>query len=279
MTITDFNFPKDTFGYVPGAVPAKMVYSMTQPLNPVEGLWWVQTTSPSDPVESIYFYTGTEWLFFGLGAGVIVSETQPSNPRQGVRWFNPNEPVIYVWYFDGTSGQWIEETSQSTDGGIREDLKVLNSTVQIAGVQAQTLISRIEALEQRASLGALQNYTPVVLGNLTPGVGTYTSQVGIFYTLGDLVFFSASVTYTAHTGSGTLQVSLPNQAAAFDGRIALSVDYNYLNVGAGRQCVAFVTGDASSATILGADPSGGSANNVFDTAATITISGFYRRVL
>lgn len=222
------------------------------------------------------------WQIYTVGSGrTIVSETQPptSYGAQGLRWYNPTLPATFVYYDDGTSGQWVEESSQSTDGGIREDLKLLNSTVQIAGVPAQTLVSRIEALEQRASVGTLQSYTPVVLGNLTSGTGTYTSQVGNFYTLGDLVFFSASVTYTAHTGAGTIQISLPSQAAAFGGRVALSVDYNSFNVGTGRQCVAFVTSGSTAATIFGADPSGGAVSNVFDTAATITISGFYRSVL
>lgn len=125
MTIqTEFNFPKDSFGYVPGAVPAKMVYSLTEPQSPVEGLWWVKAASTESSVEDIYFYTGAAWLYFGLGAGTVVSETQPQNPRQGMRWLNMSLPAIFVYYVDNDSGQWVEEAHEGVDGGLRSDLGV-----------------------------------------------------------------------------------------------------------------------------------------------------------
>lgn len=132
---SEFNFPKDAFGYIPGAVPAKMVYAQTQPSNPVEGLWWVQT-AVSGAVENIYFYTGSQWLFFGMGSGSVVSETQPNNPREGMRWFNPSVPAIYVYYYDGDSGQWIEEMTQGVDGALRNDLASTTSTVPVGGSPA-----------------------------------------------------------------------------------------------------------------------------------------------
>lgn len=142
---SEFNFPKDAFGYIPGAVPAKMVYAQTQPSNPVEGLWWVQT-AVSGAVENIYFYTGSQWLFFGMGSGSVVSETQPVNPREGMRWFNPSVPAIYVYYYDGDSGQWIEETTQGVDGALRNDLAAVTSTVSIAGVPSSALVAKVKYL-------------------------------------------------------------------------------------------------------------------------------------
>lgn len=87
------------------------------------------------------------WQIYTVGSGrTIVSETQPpiSYGAQGLRWYNPTLPATFVYYDDGTSGQWVEESSQSTDGGIREDLKLLNSTVQIAGVQAKDIARNYE---------------------------------------------------------------------------------------------------------------------------------------
>lgn len=113
MTIqTEFNFPKDSFGYVPGAVPAKMIYSMSRPENPVEGLWWVKVDTQNN-IEGVYFYTKESWLFFGLGVGVVISESAPENPRQGMRWLNMSIPAIFVYYFDGDQGQWVEETNEA----------------------------------------------------------------------------------------------------------------------------------------------------------------------
>lgn len=156
MTIqTEFNFPKDSFGYVPGAVPAKMVYSLTEPQSPVEGLWWVKAASTESSVEDIYFYTGAAWLYFGLGAGTVVSETQPQNPRQGMRWLNMSLPAIFVYYVDNDSGQWVEEAHEGIDGALRSDLQDVNSTVSIAGVQAKNLARKYNELVSIKDFGVL----------------------------------------------------------------------------------------------------------------------------
>lgn len=73
---------------------------------------------------------------------VYVGETAPVG-FNGMRWYNPSIPRTYIYYEDGTSGQWVEESSESTDGGIREDLKLLNSTVQIAGVPASQVVGEL----------------------------------------------------------------------------------------------------------------------------------------
>lgn len=47
MTTSEFNFPTNAFGYVPGTIPAKVVYAPTAPTNPVEALFWMNT-APGD---------------------------------------------------------------------------------------------------------------------------------------------------------------------------------------------------------------------------------------
>lgn len=88
---------------------------------------------------------------------VYVGETAPAG-FNGMRWYNPTIPRTYIYYEDGTSGQWVEESSESTDGGIREDLKLLNSTVQIAGVQ-----SRYIARKHKAFV-TVEDYSDLVVG-------------------------------------------------------------------------------------------------------------------
>jgi len=44
---SEFNFPTNAFGYVPGTIPAKIVYADTAPTNPVEALFWMNT-APGD---------------------------------------------------------------------------------------------------------------------------------------------------------------------------------------------------------------------------------------
>lgn len=55
------------------------------------------------------------------GAGSYIGEVAPLTPIEGMRWYNPTVPTTFIYYTDGDSGQWIEEASQSTDGGLRND--------------------------------------------------------------------------------------------------------------------------------------------------------------
>lgn len=58
------------------------------------------------------------------------------------------------------------------------------------------------------STPTVQTYIPVVTGDVA-GVGTYTLQVGTYVKTGNLVNFTASVGWSAHTGTGGLRISLP----------------------------------------------------------------------
>jgi hypothetical protein len=52
-------------------------------------------------------------------------------------------------------------------------------------------------------------WTPVLIGATTAGVGTYTSQVGYYTKIGNIVRFALNLWWTAHTGTGGMRVSLP----------------------------------------------------------------------
>lgn len=54
-------------------------------------------------------------------------------------------------------------------------------------------------------------YTPTYLGGTTPGVTTYAAngQVGRYTRIGGLVFFRGRTEWTAATGTGNAQISLP----------------------------------------------------------------------
>lgn len=49
-------------------------------------------------------------------------------------------------------------------------------------------------------------FVPTVLGSVSAGVGTYTSQQGYYTKIGVLVTINAEVVWTSHTGSGDLQM-------------------------------------------------------------------------
>lgn len=50
-------------------------------------------------------------------------------------------------------------------------------------------------------------FTPVIEGAVTAGVGTYTTQLGVFTRIGNRVFFTINLAWTAHTGSGDMLIA------------------------------------------------------------------------
>lgn len=132
-----------------------------------------------------------------------------------------------------------------------------------------------------ASLGVYQgvcSYTPVLSGSTTAGVGTYSLQDGKYtFTDDKTVLFSASLTWSAHTGAGGIRISLPHNLDNLGTRVPLNVYYADLSVGASKEVGAFVGTTGNVLAVRALDPAGGVALEFFDTAGTINISGFYRR--
>ena len=52
-------------------------------------------------------------------------------------------------------------------------------------------------------------YTPTYLGGTTPGATTYTTQLGHWRRLGPVVFVTGTLLWSAATGTGNVQISLP----------------------------------------------------------------------
>lgn len=50
------------------------------------------------------------------------------------------------------------------------------------------------------------SWTPIIAGSTAAGVGTYTVQAGTYTRVGNLVFLSGTVTWTAHTGTGNMLI-------------------------------------------------------------------------
>lgn len=59
----------------------------------------------------------------GDGEGVIISDTAPSTRddgkplEEGDQWWDPTTGVMYVWYVDADSGQWVQSSGGEGGGG------------------------------------------------------------------------------------------------------------------------------------------------------------------
>lgn len=118
-------------------------------------------------------------------------------------------------------------------------------------------------------------FTPVVSGNTTAGVGTYTAQVGTYQRIGNRVHFQLRVTWTAHTGTGVLLVSLPFTAnAAANNYAPLAVYFD--GTDAAGQFIAYVPAGGSQAVITGHVSGTGLVSVNVRAAGDLMISGNYR---
>ncbi len=50
-------------------------------------------------------------------------------------------------------------------------------------------------------------WTPVITGVGSAGVGTYSVQAGFYTRIGNMVFLTATITWSAHTGTGNMTIT------------------------------------------------------------------------
>lgn len=116
-------------------------------------------------------------------------------------------------------------------------------------------------------------WTPVMTGSTVAGTGTYSTQAGYFTRIGRMVFVQAQLTWSAHTGSGNMSISLPYTCANLKYSQNI-IDYANLTV-TGTALIESAPG-AATAGLLQSPTIGGSVNSIpFDTAAAIYFSLFY----
>lgn len=119
-------------------------------------------------------------------------------------------------------------------------------------------------------------FTPVINGSITAGTGTYTTQSGFYYKIGNLVHFRLHLTWTAHTGTGALSVGGLPFASNPNLRNSYPIFYNNLLVETGKQPIFDLVNSTSYGIVYKLDPTGGSVGLVnIDTSADIRISGVY----
>lgn len=143
--------------------------------------------------------------------------------------------------------------------------------------QLRSLQAQIDALKARRSwaLLAAATYTPTYLGGTTPGATTYSTQQGWYWRIDSLIFVTGLVVWTAATGTGNANISLP---------VVPSTTYGFRAAGSVRLSgVTFAAGapellvSASAAFFTLESPTTNAAPTVVavEAAGNITFSCFY----
>jgi len=122
-------------------------------------------------------------------------------------------------------------------------------------------------------------FTPTIRGTTSAGTGTYSSQVGSYTKIGRLVTVQIVVSWSAHTGTGNLQLGgLPFTVGSsalgygwlngYTNNLALTLN-NYF-IGA-----EIISGNTV-ATFYQSPIGGGAASGIpIDTVATLELTGSY----
>jgi hypothetical protein len=129
-----------------------------------------------------------------------------------------------------------------------------------------------------ADLNTLDDYeegsfTPVIQGTTTAGTGTYSVQSGTYIKVGRIVYVTATVTWSAHTGTGNLRIAGLPFTVGSDGLGQLS----YLNLTVtGAPYIQAIDNQVYGDVFTRPTAGGTRATVAMDTAATIEFSFCYR---
>lgn len=120
-------------------------------------------------------------------------------------------------------------------------------------------------------------FTPTYFGASSAGVTTYTTQLGKYTKIGNVVYFTMRVTWTNATGTGAMRFGgLPFTA---DGTYAAMAAFSYfdsISITASSIAVAYVIpGQTSGAIYCYAAGGGGATSPSVDTAGDFALGGFY----
>jgi hypothetical protein len=108
------------------------------PSSPSEGQTFNAPGGPS------YVFNSPVWRAIGQGQIAVIADNAPANPANGQLWWESDTGILYLWYNDGNSSQWVQV------GGIA------------AAQSALTLPEQATAPATAANIGAL--YTKDVSG-------------------------------------------------------------------------------------------------------------------
>jgi hypothetical protein len=154
-------------------------------------------------------------LLFGSGGGGY-------NKYWGTR-FESTAVDTFIAFNAGSADNFVEgvfggaASSKITDAGVRNSWSGADGSGGLIDNAASVV--NFQGGIKLGSGTTLQNYvtntfTPTVFGGTTAGTATYAYQVGEYTRIGNKVFFSLAISFSGHTGTGSLNVgALPFTAA------------------------------------------------------------------
>ena len=238
----------------------------------------VGTATPARPLDIVgSFQSSLGWVLTGTPAGLGAATRYIGGASTTDSWYyNAVTGGSHLWAF----GESLAMTLNSTGLGV--------GVVPSAGKGALQLSSGINfPATQVASTDAntLDDYeegtfTPTIVGITSAGTGTYTTQLGRYTKVGRIVTCDISLVWTAHTGTGNMDIDgLPFSVLSTTGYAASAVIGYIDNIAltAGNIPIAVLWWFNTTKIRLNQTPTGGgaAAGVPMDTAGQINLSITY----
>lgn len=118
-------------------------------------------------------------------------------------------------------------------------------------------------------------YTPTYVGGTSAGTTTYTSQTGVYRQVGNMVFFSAKVVWTAANGTGNARISLPSTAANVSNQEFAVQVYHTAVTFANGSVVGRIQPNTAYVEFLSPATNAAGTAIAVEAAGTMVVSGFY----
>jgi hypothetical protein len=254
------------------------------------------------PVLSGWSVSGTTGTnIYGDGSGLFVYGVEGAVIGPGVAYDNAGHGVIIgpvadntqmtgVTTYDNTLGSLILSNGSLT--GTAYDVHVGSSCYFEEGAPTEETNTNFAPSElfggaqfnnvANASTTVLDwyeegSFTPSVIGTTTPGVGTYSVQLGRFTRIGNMVHFSIDLAWSAHTGTGDIAMAGLPYASTGTLNHAVTIRNNGLTGTSGSVFEAIVPQASSGISINQYNAATGFSTVPMDTSvAGITLTGSYR---
>jgi hypothetical protein len=175
--------------------------------------------------------------------------------------------------YDGTDYVVMDILPTTPATTASNDFLVGNATAWIKKTLAETqTILNIPTFVARTVFSPL----PTLEGTTTAGAGTYSVQIGEYSRIGDMCFFDINLTWSAHTGTGNMQINnLPITAANNGFNPPLAIFWNNITLLAvGNKILGSVTPNTKTIGLVEIGSAAGSAIPM-DTAGALRLAGFY----
>lgn len=142
----------------------------------------------------------------GTGTNPVLPDVNGKIETQGALVAAGTNPVRSVSTAANTT-QLQVQTSQALAATDSTKVGLANFDSANFSVDANGFVSLSPGISQG-------NYTPVIIGGTSAGVGTYISQQGSWVKIGKMCLVTTNIIWTAHTGTGDQLVTLPFTATA-----------------------------------------------------------------